>query len=312
MPSIKIGIVQESPVFLNKEKSFQKALELIDLAAKKKCQLVTFGESWFSGYPAWIDHARDFAQWNQEAAKELFLRFYTNAISIDGKEIQQLRKTAKSHAMDLVIGINEKVNSGSGNGTVYNTVLTIGSNGEILNHHRKMMPTYTEKLLYGLGDALGLNTVSRSYGKLSSLICWEHWMPEARQALHLEGEHIHVALWPSVHEMHQICSRHYAFEGRCFVIAVGQMLKAKELPSELEYSEDLSADRDQWVLNGGSCIIGPDGSYLMPPKFNTGGLLTCVIENLDTVIKERMTLDASGHYRRPDIFELTINKKRHT
>ena len=135
-------------------------------------------------------------------------------------------------------------------------------------------------------------------------------MPLARQAMHQAGEHIHVAVWPTVHETHQLASRHYAFEGRCFVIAVGQMLQAKDLPAELPLTPELEAKPNTWVMRGGSSIIAPDGSYEVEPVFEEETILIHTLENLQRVWEERMTLDTSGHYNRYDVFEFEINRKR--
>jgi nitrilase len=147
-------------------------------------------------------------------------------------------------------------------------------------------------------------------GKIGGLICWEHWMPLSRQALHNENEMIHVALWPTVHEMHQVASRQYAFEGRCFVIAAGQMLQVKDFPAALKLPDYLSGNPDKYVLNGGSCVIDPKGNYLLTPQFDKEEILYCTIDNFDTVIKEKLTLDTSGHYSRWDIFDFNVNRKR--
>ena len=134
----------------------------------------------------------------------------------------------------MVVGVSERVSAGPGRGTLYNSLLTIGPDGQLLNHHRKLVPTYTERMVWGNGDADGLQAVDTPAGRVSGLVCWEHWMPLARQALHDSGEDIHVAVWPTVHDRHQLASRQYAFEGRCFVLAAGSVMRASSLPPELE------------------------------------------------------------------------------
>ena len=208
---------------------------------------------------------------------------------------------AKDLQLTIVIGINEVLGKSGGGGTIYNSLLTFDENGVLVNHHRKLVPTYTEKLLYGLGDSRGLKTVETSFGKLGGLICWEHFMPLTRQAMHQQGEVVHVAVWPSVHEMLQVGSRHYAFEGRCFVIAAGQIIRVKDLPTELELPEHLKNEPEKMLCYGGSCVIAPNGQYLLEPQLHTEGVLICDLDNLQQVYGERMALDVVGHYARPDV-----------
>jgi len=243
-----------------------KAKTIISKAAKNKAQVIAFGECWLSGYPAWLDFCPEAGFWDHEPIKNIWADMYENAVEVGGKEVKLLQYWAKKYKVILIIGMNEVVKKGKGNGTIYNTILTIGENGKLLNHHRKLMPTYTEKLVHGLGDGAGLNTIETSVGRIGSLICWEHWMPLTRQVMHDEGEDIHFALWPAVKESHQIASR--------------------------------------------SCVIGPDGNFLLPPQYDKEETFYFDLPSLKTLIKERMNLAVSGHYQRPDVFKLKVNKKR--
>lgn len=312
MNTLNIAIIQHKPVHLNLSASLQKALVLIKEAAQKGAQLIVFGETWLSGYPSWIDHCPEIAQWNNEATKEVFAIMHTNSIDINGEEIKTICLLAKKFSVIICMGINEKVNKGIGSGTIYNSFVIINDKGKIANHHRKLVPTFNEKLLYGNGDAAGLKTVETKWGRMGGLICWEHWMPLSRQALHNENEMIHIALWPTVHEMHQVASRHYAFEGSCFVIAAGQMMQVKDIPSSLMLPEYLKNEPEKYILNGGSCVIDPKGNYLLVPQFDKEEIFYCTIENFDVAIKEKLTLDTSGHYNRWDIFDFTVDRKRKT
>ncbi len=306
---VKVGIGQFSSVHLNLKKSLDKLEAIVSDAAKENVLLLVVGETWLSGYPSWLDHCTNVSQWDGKEMKEVYLQFYKNSVDLKSKDFEQVCNMAKSNKITLCIGLNEKVNAGPGNGTVYNSFVIIDQHGKLLNHHRKLMPTYTEKMLYGLGDGHGLKAVDTEVGRVGANICWEHWMPLTRQSLHDSGEDIHIALWPKVHEMHQVASRQYAFEGRCFVLAAGQMLKASDFPETLDQPDYLKSNPDQWTLNGGSCIVAPNGRYLMEPVFDEEKLITCEC-NLDETIKERMTLDTSGHYQRRDIFEFKVNHDR--
>ncbi|HLM62620.1 MAG TPA: carbon-nitrogen hydrolase family protein [Pyrinomonadaceae bacterium] len=301
---VTVGIVQASPVFMNREASVAKAVSLIEEAAKKGAQLVAFGETWLAGYPAWLDYCPDAALWNHQPTKEVFVSLRQNSVVVPGRETEILSQTARENNIVLLLGINERIEKGAGNGTLYNSLLTFGSDGELLNHHRKLVPTFTERLVWGQGDAAGLMAVDTAMGRVGSLVCWEHWMPLTRQTLHISGEQIHISVYPTVHEMHQIASRHYAFEGRCFVLAAGLIMKAGDLPVELERCAGAN-DPNSLVLRGGSCIIAPDGSFVVEPVFDEETIITAELD-LSMIDRELMTLDVSGHYHRPDVFEFKL------
>jgi predicted amidohydrolase len=276
----------------------EKALE----AAASGAELIVFPETWIPGYPAWLDSCRDAALWDHGPVKAIFARIVENSIAIPGPAFDKLAQTARDAAATLVVGISERVERGAGRGTLYNSLVTIGPDGRLLNHHRKLMPTYTERLIWGAGDVEGLRAVDTPAGRVSALVCWEHWMPLARQALHESGEDLHVAVWPTVHDLHQVASRQYAFEGRCFVLASGAMMRASALPPELDPHPDRVTGGDEWVLRGGSAIIGPDGKYVVDPVYDEPRLLLAELD-LGRLSEERMTLDVTGHYHRPEMFE---------
>src|SRR5271163_1659283 len=298
---VRVAIAQAAPVYLDKRASLAKALDLIQQAAKQDARLVAFGETWLPGYPAWLDVCPGAALWQDASAKEVFARLRNNSISVPGEEVTALSEAARDLKIAIVIGLNERVDSGPGNGTLYNSLLTISDDGQLKNHHRKLVPTYTERLVWGNGDGRGLEAAPTSVGRVGGLICWEHWMPLARMAMHNSGEHIHVAVWPTVHELHQLASRHYAFEGRCFVLAVGLMMPASDLPRELHDSATFRAGNRHWIERGGSAIIGPDAQYVLNPVFDLEELLVSDLD-LAQIDREMMTFYVSGHYARPDLF----------
>lgn len=269
--------------------------------------LVAFGETWLPGYPAWLDYCPDAALWNHQPTKEVFARLRQNSVVVRGKETKVLGEVAADHGLVLVIGVNERVESGPGNGTLYNSLLTFGADGQLINHHRKLVPTYTERLVWGQGDGAGLKAVETIVGRVGGLVCWEHWMPLARQTLHVSGEHIHVAVWPTVHEMHQIATRHYAFEARCFVLAAGLIMLASDLPDDLSRPAELTDNPGALLLRGGSCVVGPDGRYIVEPVFDEETILLATLD-LTEIDREKMTLDVTGHYQRPDLFDLKLRK----
>ena len=260
--------VVQAEVTSDLESGLERSWELTQEAAAAGAELVVFPETWLPGYPAWLDVCRDAALWDYPPVKAVWARLAENSVCVPGSAADQLAEIARESGVTMVVGISERVEVGRGRGTLYNALLTFGHDGRLLNHHRKLIPTYTERMVWGPGDAEGLRAVDTAVGRVGGLVCWEHWMPLARQALHESGEDIHVAVWPTAHEMHQIASRHYAFEGRCYVLTVGSLMRASALPPELDPHPDRVRNPDQWVLRGGSAIIAPDGQYLVEPVYD--------------------------------------------
>ncbi len=306
---VRAAVIQARPIRYDLQASLACLVDWVQLAASEGADLVVFGETWLPGYPAWLDYCPGAALWEQGATKEVYARLTENSIAIPSAEATRLSDCARDAAVVLIVGVNERVAQGPGNGTLFNSILTYDRSGELVNHHRKLMPTYTERLVWGQGDSAGLRAVETGVGRVSSLICWEHWMPLARQALHDSGEQIHAALWPTVKEMHQIASRHYAFEGRCFVLAAGSLLRAEDTPPELELPAALREAPETLVLQGGSAIIAPDGSYLAGPHWGEETILHAELD-LRAIQHEQMTLDVSGHYSRPDVFRLRTRRSK--
>jgi predicted amidohydrolase len=240
--------------------------------------LVVFPETWIPGYPAWLDVCRDAALWDHGPAKAVFARMAAESVTVPGAASDALATIAREADVTLVVGVSERVERGAGRGTLYNTLLTFGPDGRLLNHHRKLVPTYTERLVWGTGDAEGLRAVDTPVGRVGALVCWEHWMPLARQTLHESGEDVHVAVWP------------------------GALMRASALPRELEPHPERVTSSDQWVLRGGSAIIGPDGRYLVEPVYDEPRVLVAELD-LARIREESMTLDVTGHYHRAELFE---------
>lgn len=303
---VTVAIVQ-AEVAAGLEPMLERTNDGIREARAAGAQLVVFPETWIPGYPAWLDICRDAALWDHTPVKAVFARMARDSVAVPGAAMEALTQMARESEVTLVIGVTERVDRGAGRGTLYNSLLTIGPDGALLNHHRKLVPTHTERMVWGVGDAEGLCAVDTPAGRIGGLVCWEHWMPLARQALHESGEDVHVAVWPTAHEMHQVASRQYAFEGRCYVLAAGSLLKAGGLPQELEMHPGRVTSSDQWVLRGGSAIIGPDGRYIVEPVYDEARVLVAELD-LGRIREESMTLDVTGHYHRPDLFEFFVRR----
>jgi predicted amidohydrolase len=303
---VRVAIVQ-GEVQPSLDAGLAATLRSIREARDAGASLVVFPETWLPGYPVWLDVCRDVALWDHEPVKRVFRRMAEESVVIPGPVTETVAAAARETGVVVVIGVTERVDAGRAHGTLYNAALTFDADGRLVNHHRKLVPTYTERMVWGLGDADGLRAVETKAGRVGALICWEHWMPLARQTMHDSGEDIHVALWPTAHDMLQVASRHYAFEGRCFVLAAGSLMRASALPRELEPHAGKVRSADDWVLRGGSAIIGPDGRYVVEPCFDRAGLIVHDID-LGRVREERMTLDVSGHYHRPELLKLDVTR----
>ncbi|MBI3884143.1 MAG: carbon-nitrogen hydrolase family protein [Opitutae bacterium] len=312
---VRAAVVQHPPVFLHLELSVARACALTAEAARAGAELVVFPESWLPGYPVWLDDAPGAGLWGHPPATALYRLLSENSLTVPGPHFSRLLACAKENRVHLVMGAHER-----DGGTLYNTMLFLSRDGVTHRVHRKLMPTYTERLLWGQGDGRTLEPLPTEFGPLGGLVCWEHWMPLARAAMHAQHETVHVAQWPTVREMHLVASRHYAFEGRCFVLAAGTVLTrgdvltgfrahgaAAEAAAE-SLLQQIPGDDGTLLLRGGSAIIAPDGDLLAGPLHRETGILHAELD-LALITDGHLTLDTAGHYARPDVFQLTVNTR---
>jgi predicted amidohydrolase len=210
------------------------------------------------------------------------------------------------------MGVHELVG-----GTLYNSAIYIDRGARNYVVHRKLVPTYTERMIWGRGDGSTLGVLETEYGNIGGLICWEHWMPLARAAMHARHETLHISLWPHIKDLHQLASRQYAFEGQCFVLAAGCVLSRKNIiegyqslnapaTDAYEILQAFEGDEEELVLNGGSAVIGPDSNYIAGPVFDRPGIIYGEIDPKH-ITEGHLTIDTNGHYSRPDIFQLAVN-----
>jgi predicted amidohydrolase len=304
-PVYRVAAVQASPAFMDREASLEKARRLVAEAGSNGAQLAVFPETWLPGFPIWIERAPGTALWDHQPAKDAFTRLVANAVEVPGPAVEALCEAAAEAGCGVVMGVNER-RGGRLSGTLYNTIVYVGADGRLLGKHRKLIPTYAERLIWGQGDGSTLGAFDSSVGRVGGLVCWEHWMPLARHAMHVAGEQVHAALWPEVEEIHQVASRHYAFEARCFVVAVGSVLRRDQVPADLEIFRGDGIDPHEYLLAGGSAIIGPDGNYLAGPAGTEETILYADLDH-SRIAAEHQTFDPVGHYARPDVFGVTIN-----
>jgi nitrilase len=301
---VAVGVAQARPAILDLEGSIDRACFWIGEAAKRGVHLLAFPEAWIAGYPLWCDGG-SFAQWGSDAAKRLHARLLENSLVVPSPQTARLCDAARQSRVALVLGANEREPHG---GSIYNSLLFIDEAGGIVATRRKLVPTHGERLVWSAGDAADLDAFALAGGRVGGLICWEHWMPLARHVLHASGEDVHVAAWPHGGEDHQLASRHYAFEGRCFVLAAATFLVKPDLSPDLQRECNLLEAPDE-LLAGGSAIIGPDGRYVVEPVFGREELLVAEID-LDRTREGKLTLDVAGHYARPELFDLRVRRER--
>jgi len=305
------AIVQHTPVFLNLDASVNKAAKLIAESAGNGAGLIVFPETWLPGYPVWIDTAPEAAIWGNPVSHRLYRRLVENSITVPGEAFSTLRRSAMENGAYVVMGAHEKVGN-----TLYNTMLFLAPDGSY-TLHRKLTPTYTEKLLWGAGDGSTLEMLDTPLGVLGGLICWEHWMPLARAAMHAKHEVFHAAQWPWVRELHQIASRQYSFEGQCFVLAAGTVLSIQDVlegfdsipggdPDDRAMLESMGSSPETLLQRGGSAIIGPDAMYVTEPVYDSRETIFAELDT-DRVTEGHLLMDSDGHYSRPDVFSLKVN-----
>ena len=246
---VRVAAVQAAPVFLDRDATVEKAIRLIAEAAAGGAQLVAFPETWIPGYPAWIFGA---AGWDDAAQKRVFGRLNANAVEVPSPAVDDLCRAAKEAGVVVAMGMTER-DARSSRGSLYNSILYVSDEGEVLGVHRKLMPTHAERIVWGQGDGSTLHVFETPAGRVGGLACWEHWMPLTRFAMHAKGEQIHVAAWPEVGdpELHRFATRHYAFEGRCFALCVmGARLRPDDLPEDFELREAMGATDDFVAVPG--------------------------------------------------------------
>ncbi|WP_223693660.1 carbon-nitrogen hydrolase family protein [Leifsonia poae] len=313
MTQTTIAIVQHPPAILDLAGSLRRAVEHVRSAAESGADLVVFPETWLTCYPAWVF---GLAGWRDPEAQHWYSRLLAESPVLDpdgglDDDLAPLREAVRETGTTVVLGLNERMARASG--TLFNSLITIGPDGRTANLHRKLTPTHTERIVWGAGDGAGLRVVDTPAGRVGGLVCWEHLNPLARHALHAQNEEIHVAVWPDVPESHEIAARSYAFEGRCFVVSAGQLIATSDIPPELldAFRAGVGPDAPEqgWLFDGGSSIAGPDGSWIVPPVRGEAGIILATVD-LDARAEQSVDLDVAGHYARPDVFTLTVDRRR--
>ncbi|MBN7817061.1 carbon-nitrogen hydrolase family protein [Algoriphagus pacificus] len=304
---LKVALAQIAPVWLNKYETLEKVKNSILEAASQGCELIVFGEGLVPGYPFWLAITNGSA-WDDKIQKEIHAHYVKNSVQIEKGDLKEIQALAKTHQIAIYLGIIERPIDRGGH-SIYCTLVFINPFGEIKSIHRKLQPTYEERLTWSPGDGNGLQVHPLKEFTVGGLNCWENWMPLARTALYGLGENLHVAVWPGSVRNTENITRMIAQESRSFVISVSSLMRKSDFPANTPHLEMILENAPDVLADGGSCIAGPDGKWLLEPAANFEGILTETLD-FNRVLEERQNFDPVGHYSRPDVLQLRVNRER--
>ena len=305
--TLVVAAAQIAPVWLDRARTTDRIVAAMHEAGRAGAQLVTFGEALLPGYPFWLERT-DGARFESPLQKEFHAHYLDQAVQIEAGHLAPITEAARSLSLATVLGIIERPVDRGGH-SVYASLVYIGRDGVVGSVHRKLMPTYEERLAWSPGDGHGLRTHALGAFTVGGLNCWENWMPLPRAALYAQGEDLHVAIWPGgLHNTHDL-SRFLAKEGRSYVISVSGLMRRSDIPVDVPQRELLLANLPEVMANGGSCIAAPDGSWVVEPVVGEERLIVATLEHR-RVREERQNFDPAGHYARPDITRLVVNRER--
>jgi nitrilase len=304
---VTVGLAQIAPVWLDRERTLAKILDHVHLAADRGCRLVAFGEALLPGYPFWLERTNG-AVFNSPVQKDLHAHYMLNAVQIEAGHLDPLREAASRREVAVILGCIERP-AGRGGHSLYASLVYIDGAGTIRSVHRKLMPTYEERLTWSPGDGYGLRVHALGPFTVGGLNCWENWMPLARAALYGQGEDMHVAIWPGGAHNTRDITRFMALEGRSYVLSVSGLMRPEDFPADTPHLAEILAGRPEFLANGGSCIAGPDGQWVVEPVVGVEELIVAVLDHRQ-IRAERQNFDPAGHYARPDVLQLTVNRTR--
>ena len=307
--TLKIAMAQISPVWLDKNATLNKIENSIIEAAKDNCELIVFGEALLPGYPFWLALTGG-AEWNTDVNKALHAHYVSNSICIEKGELNSVCELAKTHKMAIYLGIMERPTDRGGH-SIYASLVYINEEGEVKSVHRKLQPTYDERLTWAPGDGNGLQVHPLKAFTVGGLNCWENWMPLPRTALYGLGENLHIAVWPGSDHNTKDITRFIARESRSYVVSVSSLMSKEDFPNHTPHIDAILKNAPETLANGGSCIAGPDGEWIVEPVLHKEGLIIQTID-FNRVYEERQNFDPVGHYSRPDVTKLTVNRERQT
>jgi nitrilase len=305
--TLKIGLAQITPVWLNREKTLDRINAYMVQAGKEACDLVAFGEALLPGYPFWLGLTGG-ATFNSKMQKEIHAHYARNAIRVEAGDLDILCETARKYRLAAYVGMIERAVNRGGH-SLYCSLVYIDREGTIGSVHRKLQPTYEERLTWSPGDGHGLRVHSLGEFTAGGLNCWENWMPLSRAALYGQGEDLHVAVWPGSRRNTEDITRFIARESRSYVVSVSGLMGKKDVPADTPYRDEITENAPDQLADGGSCVAGPDGEWVLAPVVGREGLFTVGID-FHRVLEERQNFDPAGHYSRPGVTRLILNRER--
>lgn len=296
----KVAVAQASPVMFERERTLKKVRVLTGEAARKGARLVLFPEAFVSAYPRGLDFGAVVGS-RTDQGREDFRRYWDSSVDVPGPAVDELAETASKNEVYLVIGVVEREG-----GTLYCSVLFFAPDGSFLGKHRKIMPTGSERLVWGFGDGSTMPVFDTPLGKLGAVICWENYLPLMRAAMYAKGIQIYCAPTADMRDSWIASMRHIAVEGRCFVLSCNQFNRCCDFPPD--YRAIFGGDPDAVVCRGGSCIVDPFGNFLAGPNMEGEAILIAEIDRAQ-IVRGKYDLDVAGHYARPDIFQLQVDAR---
>jgi nitrilase len=302
--SIKIAVVQAAPVVLDREATVSKACELIAEAGRSGARLVVFPEAFIPTYPDWVWRI---PPGQHRVLADMYAELLEQSVEIPGPVTEELSKAARQAGVYVAMGLNER-NAQASNASLYNTLLYIGPEGELLGKHRKLVPTAPERMVWAQGDGSTLEVYDTSLGKLGGLICWENYMPLARYSLYAWGVQIYLAPTWDNGEPWLSTLRHIAKEGRAYVVGCSIAMRKQDIPDHFGFKAKYYSEVGEWINKGDSAIVSPDGKFVAGPLNAEEGILYSELDPRQ-MRGSKWNLDVAGHYARPDVFRLTVNKE---
>jgi nitrilase len=307
--TLVVALAQLTPIWLDRNATVDKSVTAITDAAAQGAQLIAFPEGFAPGYPFWVERTNG-ALFDSPVQKALFAHYLTQAVQIEAGHLSPIQDAARLGNIAVMYGCIERPADRGGH-SVYASLVYIDAAGAIRSVHRKLVPTYEERLVWSPGDGHGLQVHALGPFTIGGLNCWENWIPMARAALYGLGEDLHVAVWPGSDYNTCDITRFIARESRSYVMSVSSVMTCGDIPSGVPHRDLIIAGGGDTLANGGSCVASPDGTWLAEPVIGVERVIVSTI-NHRRVREERQNFDPSGHYARPDVLQLSVDRRRQT